>query len=65
MAKIPEKNNKKELFIYFGNNMTTSDGLILQKNYILEKSIVEKIKDKKARERIVCLSDYVKNKEVR
>lgn len=62
MAKVIEKTGKKELFIYLGNDVTTSEGLLLQKNYILEKQIVEKINDKKVKEKIVSLTDYAKNK---
>lgn len=62
MAKIVEKAEKKELFIYLGNDVTTSEGLLLQKNYILEKQIVEKINDKKVKEKMVSLTDYAKNK---
>ena len=65
MAKLTEKTekiNKKELFIYLGNNITTSEGILLQKNYILEKDIVEKISDKGIKEKIISLSEYTKNK---
>lgn len=62
MAKVIEKTGKKELFIYLGNDVATSEGLLLQKNYILEKQIVEKINDKKVKEKIVSLTDYAKNK---
>lgn len=62
MAKITEKSAEKELFIYLGNDVTTSEGFLLQKNYILEKSTVEKISDKDVREKIVSLSEYTKNK---
>ena len=62
MAKVIEKAEKKELFIYLGNDVTTSEGLLLQKNYILEKQVVEKINDKKVKEKIVSLTDYTKNK---
>lgn len=62
MAKIIEKAAEKELFIYLGNDVTTSEGFLLQKNYILEKSTVEKISDKDIREKIVSLSEYAKNK---
>lgn len=62
MAKITEKSAEKELFIYLGNDVTTSEGFLLQKNYILKKSTVEKISDKDVREKIVSLSEYAKNK---
>ena len=62
MAKITEKAEKKELFIYLGNDITTSEGLLLQKNYILEKATVEKIIDKEVKENIISLSDFAKNK---
>lgn len=62
MAKVVEKAEKKELFIYLGNDVTTSEGLLLQKNYILEKQIVEKINDKKVKEKMVSLTDYARNK---
>lgn len=62
MAKVVEKAEKKELFIYLGNDVTTSEGLLLQKNYILEKTSVEKITDKEVRKKIISLSEYTKNK---
>ena len=62
MAKIIEKAAEKELFIYLGNDVTTSEGFLLQKNYILEKSTVEKISDKEMKENIISLSDFAKNK---
>ncbi len=65
MAKLIEKTekiNKKELFIYLGENMTTFEGIPLQKNNILEKNIVEKISDKEIKEKIISLSEYAKNK---
>lgn len=65
MAKLTEKiekSDKKELYIYLGENTTTSDGMPLQKNYILEKSILEIIPDKNIKEKIISLSEYAKNK---
>lgn len=65
MAKVNEKAEKitkKELFIYLGKNTTTSEGIPLQKNFILEKGIVEKISDKEIKEKIISLSEYAKNK---
>ena len=70
MAKIVEKSEKKEskvLFIYIGNDTTTQDGLLLQKNYILEKESVEQIKDEEVLKNIISLQEFIekKNKEVR
>lgn len=65
MAKLTEKTekiNKKELFIYLGENTTTFEGIPLQKNNILEKNIVEKISDKEIKEKIISLSQYAENK---
>ena len=65
MAKNSEKTDIKEnkkLYIYLGDNTTTSKGIILQKNYVLEKEVVDQINDVEIKEKIMLIEEFSKNK---
>lgn len=61
VEKIDIKENKK-LYIYLGDNTTTSEGIILQKNYVIEKEVVDQINDAEVKEKIISIEEFTKNK---
>lgn len=61
VEKIDIKENKK-LYIYLGDNTTTSEGIILQKNYVIEKEVVDQINDAEVKEKIRSIEEFTKNK---
>lgn len=61
VEKIDIKENKK-LYIYLGDNTTTPEGIILQKNYVIEKEVVDQISDIEVKEKIISIEEFTKNK---
>ena len=65
MPKVAEKigiKENKKLYIYLGENTTTSEGIILQKNYVMEKEVVDQINDVEVKEKIISIEEFIKNK---